>query len=453
MQYWQQFSQDYKNKKVLIFGLGLQGGGVEVANTFALAGAQVRVSDQKSASDLQSSLDALQPGIEVAVGGHQETDIDWADCIIKNPAVAYNHPHIARALSQHKPVLGEMALALTYVRDHSIAITGTRGKTTTTSLIAHLLSAAGIPVILAGNIPGKPLLAQLRDAQDDTWFVIEIPSFQIESFPYTKQSAHIAVITTLYPDHLNRYATWDSYVQSKTDLFTYQKAGDIAVYQADKPWSDIVAAAIQPQVESLPVGSANVENTKNHFRTSLQGQHNLENIAVAVAVAKIFAIEQSILTLAVEHFSGVAFRQENLGTVNGITFINDTTSTTPVALEIALDTFKNKHFILITGGATKNLPLSKELLQKLAQTPQATFVLAGSGAKELNTAMEKENIRWEHQLCQSLPEAFQAAVSAAEQRQADTVLFSPGFASFEMFNNEFERGEAFNALIKAYQES
>jgi len=451
MQYWQQFSQDYRDKKVLVFGLGLQGGGVAVANTFARAGAQVRVSDQKTVAELQTSLSQLESSIEIAVGGHQESDIDWADCIIKNPGVPEEHPHIIKALTAHKPVLGEMALALTYIRDRSIAITGTRGKTTTTTLIAHLLTAAGLPIILAGNIPGKPLLAQLETAPDDAWFVIETSSFQIESLRITHISAHIAVITTLYPDHLNRYSTWENYARAKTDLFTYQKAGDISVFQADRDWSPTITQALRQDVTALPVTKQDVTKMKNRFQTPLQGEHNWENIAIAVKVAEVFAIAEPILQQAIQNFSGVSYRQENRGTIQGLTFINDTTSTTPTALEVALDTFKNEKFVLIAGGATKKLPLSETFLQKLTQTPLHTVLLTGSGAQELEQATQQLGLSWEHQTVDSLNKAFQMAIQTAKQLGATTILLSPGFASFEMFTNEFDRGDQFNALVETYR--
>lgn len=452
---WQRFQADFAGKKVLIFGLGLQGGGVQVANTLQAAGAEVRVTDQKSAAELARSIAQLHPAVALELGEHQAAAVAWADWIIKNPAVPYDHPLLQPALAAGKPVVGEAALALQYLRDRSIAVTGTRGKTTTSHLIAYLLKTAQRPTCLAGNIPGHPLLAQLPHLQGNETIVIEIPSFQIESLRYTKTSAHIAVITTLYPDHLNRYPNWEAYVTSKTDLFAYQQPGDIAVFQADREWSDVVEQAVGTNVTAQPVTSATIATCRQQFTTTLPGEHNWENIALAVTAVRQLGVDEEALQAGVATFPGVPFRLEDIGQHQGLTFINDTTSTTPVALEKALAAFPGKRFILIVGGASKNLPLNAGLAQKVAQEPLGVVLLKGEGQAIIESAWQENHLTPPSHLVtvESLSQAVTAATQLAHETQAEMVLFSPGFASFDWFTNEFDRGEQFNQLVRALPEA
>lgn len=445
---WQQFQSKYENQKVLVFGLGRQGGGVGVANIFAKAGSQVRVTDALSAQQLSQSLQKLQPEIETTLGKHTSADIEWADHIIKNPAVPYNHPLIQKALQQGKPVVGETALALKFLRDQTIGITGTRGKTTTTTLIHHLLVTAGHEAIIAGNIPGKPLLASLNEIAPQTWVVTEISSFQLESLPYLKVSPHISVLTTIYPDHLDRYPDQEDYQQTKLEILKFQKPEDIAVYQADREWSSQVVKAIQPGVKTRKVAANDIKILQTDYSISIKGQHNLENIALALQAVHGL-VNESDIKKALQSFSGVNYRLQNIGQVDGINYINDTTSTTPTSLEKALDTYAQEKFVLILGGATKKLPLPPQLLKKIASLPQAAVIMEGSGAKELEAAFKAQELTWPTiERTQDITTTVETAHQLALQTSSNFVVFSPGFASFEWFNNEFDRGEQFNQLVQ-----
>lgn len=453
MSYWAEFCQDFQNKKVLIFGLGLQGGGVQVANTFLAAGAQVRVSDQKSESELTASLKDLNPAIQIQTGSHPPEDIEWADYVIKNPGVPYEHPLIQTALEQDKPVVGETALALTYLRDRSIAVTGTRGKTTTAHLIAHLLQTGGVSNILAGNIPGRPLLAQLPNIDEQTWAVIEIPSFQVESLRYTKASAHIAIITSIYPDHLNRYPDWSAYLQAKTDLFSYQKPGDIAIYQADRDWSLWLENALATEVNFWPVTKDTIRELRQQYSSPLPGDHNWENISLAIQAVQSFGLTPEVIQTALTTFKGVPFRLETIAVKQGITYINDTTATTPTALEKALEAYQDKKIVLIAGGATKNLPLKPEFIRQLASQPAAIIFLQSTGQQEIQAAFKEYSVNpTKHLIADSLAQALQQASHSAQELGAEIVLLSPGFASFGMFINEFDRGDQFNELVRQLPE-
>jgi UDP-N-acetylmuramoylalanine--D-glutamate ligase len=452
MSIWDQFVNDWQTKKVLIFGLGQQGGGVKTANTFARTGAKVRVSDLQSAEELAQSVSQLNPSIELALGGHQKTDIDWADLIIKNPAVPYDHPLIQQALRQKKLVVGETALAMKYIRDQSIAVTGTRGKTTTTWLIYHLLKESGVPAIIAGNIPNQPLLAILPEVTPETQVVIEISSFQIESLKYLGTSAHISVITTLYPDHLNRYSSWPEYVKSKTDLFKYQKNGDIAVYQSDQPWSGEISSSIPAHSNEIRASKEIINQLQQRVRLKIPGQHNWENAALATTVTSYLGLSETQINRGLQTFAGVPFRLQVVAELENIKFINDTTSTTPVALEKALEAYADKKIVLIAGGASKNIELASDFLQKVATIPQAIILLSGEGQIELQTGWQNHNISVNSskiKVVESLPEAVNLGFQVAKEQSAEVVLFSPGFTSFDRYKNEFDRGEDFNQLVQA----
>ncbi len=444
MTVWERFQQEVKGKRVLVFGLGIQGGGVAAANTLVQAGAVMRATDQQPAKQLGEALTQLDHSIEGTYGEHRKSDIDWADIVLKNPAVPFTHPLIKQAQAAGKLVLTETAWALQYLRDQTIGVTGTRGKTTTSHLIAAILTASGQPTLLGGNIPQQPALSLLPKVTADTAVVLEISSFHLESSDRQQVSPRYAVVTNLYPDHLNRYTSLTEYAQAKAAIFAWQKAGDHAFYGKHHPWSDTLAKAIQPGVQAHVLTAADFAAAAS-YDTHLPGEHNRENMAFAIAVTQAWGIAEPLIRAAIANFTGVPFRLQTVGRVGKIEFINDTTATTPVALEKALDTM-TEPFVLIVGGATKHLPLEANLLTKLREKPSAIIWLAGSGTDELQSALGLNNIR----ATTALPLAVSQALEQAKQNGATKILFSPGFTSFEFFRNEFDRGEQFNQAVQAY---
>lgn len=439
-----QLQKRVANQNVLIFGLGLQGGGVKAANTLIEAGANVRATDNKSAQELEKSLAQLDSRISGVYGSHNEEDILWADIIIKNPAVPYEHRLLQQALQLGKVVTTETALAIEIIRDRTIGITGTRGKTTTTTLIYTLLKEAGKPVVLCGNIPEQPTLAALRDAHDDTWFVVEISSFHIEGMIATKTSPHIAVVTNVFPDHLNRYENLEAYAKVKASLFAYQKPGDKAFWGTQHDWTELFESQIQPGVEQHPVSPSLVEAARA-FGSPLPGEHNLQNVALAAEVAKVAAVSPAQIKTCIQNFTGVPYRLEPVATRNGITYINDTTSTTPIALQKALEA-QVEPFVLICGGTTKHLPFSTELLEKMNTIPHAIVFLQGSGTTELFEQLAPVSVP--HSFASSLDQAVEQAEAFCHDSASSRIVFSPGFSSFELFKNEFDRGDQFTQLAR-----
>ncbi len=379
---WQRFQQEVSGRKVLVFGLGIQGGGVAAANTLVQAGAQVRATDIKTETELTTALTALNPQVVGRYGAHSLGDVEWAEIILKNPAVPFSHPLISLALAQGKKVITETTWALRYLRDQAIGITGTRGKTTTSHLIHALLQAAGRHPILCGNIPQKPTLSFLPEVSESTPVVIEISSFHLESCAHWQVSPHQAVITNVYPDHLNRYESLAEYAQTKALIFRYQQAGDHAYFGRHHDWADTLAEAIQPGVIQHILTRDTFQSTAAAYPSPLPGEHNRENLAFAIEVARTLGVDEATIHHTIAQFRGVPFRLEKVAIKHGVTFINDTTSTTPVALEKALDATVGP-YVLIAGGATKHLPLPESLLQKIRRQPRQIIWLPGSGTNEI----------------------------------------------------------------------
>lgn len=438
-----QLRQRLNGTKVLLLGLGRQGG-VKVANRLAELGAKVRVSDQQTREALATEIAQLSPQIETKLGSHNTADILWADFVVKNPAVPFDHPMVKFAEEQGIEVTTETALAVSVVRKRTIGVTGTRGKTTTSHAIWHLLKEAGRDVVIGGNIPQQPTVETVLNASDEAVIVLELSSFQLESLDREHISPHIAVVTSLSPDHLNRYGTMDNYVNVKASIFRWQQPGDLAFWTHQAEWGSALSEAVPSDVTVRILTPDDISNLAHRFPGSLAGQHNQSNLALATAVVQSLGIEEPTLQRAVASFTGVPYRQQVIPTKDGVTWINDTTATTPTALLTALRTYRDQNLILITGGTTKRLPFPPELIQALSKLQDRIIWLTGSGTAELTAALGISPPA----TFEAMDQAVAAARELAKLRDATTVLLSPGFSSFEQFQNEFDRGDQFNAALQ-----
>lgn len=435
--------QELNDQNVLLLGLGRQGG-AKVANRLVELGAKVRVSDQLSENVLAEVIKDLSPSIELHLGSHDQADVAWADLIVKNPAVPYTHPLILAAEQAGIPVTSEAALAMKHVRDRVIGVTGTRGKTTTSHLIWHILHQAGKKVHLGGNIPQQPTLETVLQAGDEDWFVLELSSFQLETLGREQLSPHIAVLTSFSHDHLNRYKTMDEYLEAKEHIFRWQQPHDAAFWIEQPEWQDHIMASIPHDVTKTSLNSQDIRIQMHATPTALPGEHNQQNAALAATVSRYLGVEHDVIKRAIASFTGVPYRQQVIPTQDGLTWINDTTATTPTALLTALKTHEKNEIILLAGGTTKDLPFPDELLKKLQNLTGQTIWLKGSGTQELLTKLGAPNTPTYN----SLREAVESARSKAQELSIKTILFSPGFSSFELFKNEFDRGDQFNALVQ-----
>lgn len=422
-----QLKSRFNGQKVLVFGLGLQGGGLGDALWLNSHGASVRVTDIKGEAELGASVQALPESISRTLGSHRQEDIDWADIIIKNPGVSDAEPHILEALGAGKLVTTSIALVIQELRDKIVGITGTRGKSTTTELIYQILSSA-YPgeVVKGGNIPGTSSLGLLDVAATAKYLVLELSSFQLHSLHLLQASPRVALLTNIYEDHLNRYPSMQAYQEDKEAIFRYQQEGDIALRN--------VPASLVPE----------------SWHLILPGAHNRENVAAALAVTTALGVSLDLIQQVAESFRGLPFRLETVATKRGVTYINDTTSTTPVASQAALAAL-TRPTVIIMGGASKNLDFTKLVHQLAASEYVTAIVLLGSKSiagfiHALETAcLGKLAGRYD-----SMAEAVQHASILA--KEGSQVLLSPGFSSFDLFKNEFDRGTQFNSCVKKLPE-
>lgn len=446
--------------KVLVWGLGVNGGGEGVAAYFAERGAEVLVTDMKSAEDLSDVVNRLSiyPNIRFNLGKHEEADFLWADIIIRNPAIPPKAPLLKFCADNHKLVEMELSLFLKLCPGKTIGITGTRGKSTTTALITEMLKHAGLKVLTGGN-NRISLLQQLDQIDKDTTVVIEMSSFQLAG---VTSSPNVAVVTNMYPDHLNWHWDMEDYIQSKLNILKFQSVSDVAVANVD---NQISAGRFIPNIKSRKIAfgadkRSNVDYMINSDglydqdsqqildwqKCILGGEHNQYNLAAATAAALSAGAQLTDVQAIAYSFAGLEYRQQQVAEINGIKFINDTTATTPEGVLAALARFSKLGKVhLIAGGVNKDLDLTN-LASGINQQVTSLHLLAGTFYDEILQKLDdkcKQRLTGPHQ---NFGEAITAAFAQAQA--GDYVILSPGAASFNMFKNEFDRGQQFNNFIK-----
>ncbi|MFC1653936.1 UDP-N-acetylmuramoyl-L-alanine--D-glutamate ligase [Patescibacteria group bacterium] len=436
----EKIQNDFSNKKVLIFGLGILGGGVGVVKFLNKIGSKLIVTDLRNEDELASSLEEIKEiAYKRTFGRHTKKDIDDCDIIIRNPGVPRNHELLKYASSQKKPIFMEAALFAKYTQKPIIGITGTRGKTTTTWIIKSILeNNLNQKVQFGGNIPGKSTIEMLETEDQDTWgSILELSSWQLQGFNDLKISPHISILTNIYEDHLNRYKNMKDYIDDKTTIFKHQKSTDYLIFNQDnKTARDIVLLS-----KSKKIGFT--KRQIDGIDVSLIGDHNRENIAAAIRVSQILKISDKNALETVKNFKAVPYRLEKIRELNGVAYINDTTSTTPVALLAAIKSM-SKPTVLIMGGNSKNLP-TNELVQELNQNKviKKIILVPGSGTEEIKNEIDKRITLHSNNLHSAVE------VSEGLTNPGDVLLFSPGFTSFSQFKNEFDRGDRFNQIVKS----
>ncbi|OGE30698.1 UDP-N-acetylmuramoylalanine--D-glutamate ligase [Candidatus Daviesbacteria bacterium RIFCSPHIGHO2_02_FULL_36_13] len=440
----------FKGKKVLVFGLGLNQGGVGSAKFFANAGAEVRITDLKSKSILQPSIDQLKsfPNISYTLGEHKNEDIDWADLIIKNPSVKRDNPYLDHARRKNKDIETDLGIFFKLVdKSKIIGVTGTKGKSTTASLIYAGLKENNQDVVLAGNI-GRSVLDCIPLVKENTLVVLEISSFQLEGLAPLRVSPKYAVVTNIFPDHLNVYKDMFEYISAKRLITQFQSSSDFLFLNKDdktlnnpKFTSGLSAKIIFYSKQDLP----------KDFKPNLIGEHNLENIAAAFAVSKAFNIDENQMLQSLSSFKGVPFRMELTGQWNGIKIINDTTATGPDAGIQALNSYPNS--IVIAGGMNKNMPY-EGYVKVLEENAKEVFFLEGDSADLIMSSLRKPKARRvaersnlkTHGPYSDLEKLLEDIKKIA--KEGDTILFSPAATSYNLFQNEFDRGRRFNKAVE-----
>ena len=446
---------ELKGKKVLVVGLGKSG--LAAALFLRHCGAQVTVSDKSSAEALAKDIPALlDEGIMVEAGGHGLLTFRRQDLIVVSPGVPLNTPELAQVKSFGLPVIGELELAARFLKGRMLAITGSNGKTTTTALVGEILEKAGIPVLVGGNI-GVPVVGLIDQSRDETWSVLEVSSFQLESTDRFHPS--IAVILNITPDHLDRHGSFENYARAKERIFAAQDERDYAVLNADNARAAEAASrsaakvywfSIEHPVERgawveggylvyRPGEGATVEKIMPLSGIPLKGEHNVENVLAAVCAARLAGAPGEAIRLTIEAFKAVEHRLEHVATINGVEFYNDSKATNVDATAKAIAAFSSG-IHLILGGKDKGSDYL-QLAQLLRARVRAVYTIGSAAAKIESQLRGLVSIH----SCETLEVAVGAAGSAA--RPGEVVLLAPACSSFDQFENYEHRGRVFKELV------
>ena len=442
------------NKRVLVVGLGKSG----VASALFLKerGASVTVSDTKSPDQLKEEIPLLlDHGITVETGGHGERTFRGQDLIVVSPGVPYDAQPLVQARLQGEPVIGEIELAAENLAGSIIAITGSNGKTTTTTLIGEILAAAGLKTLVGGNI-GTPAISLVERATAETVTVLEVSSFQLETIKTFRPK--VAVILNITPDHLDRHRTFDAYVNAKARIFENQQGSDFAVLNEDDETCLKLADAVKAPLfwfsRKKEVGQgAFVSEGRILFRDAhgeaeimlvseipLKGAHNVENVLAAVCTAALMGCRPDQIRKAIVNFKAVEHRIEYVTTINGVEYYNDSKATNVDATIKALESFpKNIHLIL--GGKDKGSPYTV-LRDLLRERVKRVYTIGAAAAKiEVEIQGATEVVRAE-----TLENAIKRAHAVAQPD--DVVLLAPACASFDQFKSYEHRGRLFKDVVK-----
>lgn len=426
-----------KNKKVLIMGLGLLGGGVGAARFFAKKGANVTVTDLKTKEQLAPSLEKLKGlPIRYVLGGHQEEDFQNTDLIIRNPDVLPDSPYLQLARQRGISVEMVESFFAKQCKGKLIGVTGSRGKTTTSFLIAKLIKDAGLPTVLAGNVAGVSTLDFLNKITSKTYVILELSSFQLHGFGESKISPHIAVVTNIFPEHLNHYQTLQDYVHDKKNIFRFQKKSDYLILNKHNSYTKKFAKEAKAQV--LFFSQSDVSSS---WQLKLPGEHNRENIAAAMAVGQILKINLSTMKKSLTAFKSLPYHLEVIRKLRSTTFINDGISTSPEATVAALSSI-DKKVLLILGGNDKLLDF-RQLGKLVDKKAKAVFLMKGTAMANIKKSIPKELIKGEFG---NLSDTVHAVYSFA--KSGDVVLFSPAATSFNWFENVYHRSGEFEKIVR-----
>lgn len=457
----------FKNKRITVFGLGLNMGGIGTVKFLAEHGArEIIVTDIKKREELKSSLDLLTKykNITYVLGQHRPEDFTRTDMVIKNPVIPWTNEYVRLAEKNGVPVEMDSSLFFSFCKAPIIGITGTKGKTTTSLLVAHILEKAGKKVVRAG-IGQVGVLSLLDSIVPTDTVVFELSSWRLSAIGKKKHSPRIAVLTNIHPDHLNYYRSMEGYVADKTHIFLHQRADDILIANFDNEgvrtmaqdapgrimWFTEQDRAVLPGdglfMREGKVWLALPDSEQEVFALTdipLEGKHNIGNALAAACAAIVSGVAVKQVRTGISSFPGVPHRLECVGQKNGVRYYNDTAATIPEAAIAGIQSFKEP-VILITGGTDKHLEFGA-LAETIYQHTKGVVFFQGNATEKLLAALKSripETKQWA--VVDSMAKAVELASLEAEP--GDVVLLSPGAASFGLFKNEFDRGEQFRKAV------
>jgi UDP-N-acetylmuramoylalanine--D-glutamate ligase len=446
---------DLNGKRVLVVGLGKSG----VASALFLKrhGARVSVSDSKGEEELRDQIPVLlDQGIAVETGGHGDRTFRGQDLIVVSPGVPSDGAPLMQARALGETVIGEIELAAQFFRGSIVAITGSNGKTTSTSLIGEIIGTTGKATLVGGNI-GTPAITLVEGAPPDAIAVLEVSSFQLETIQTFRPK--VSVLLNITPDHLDRHRTFQAYVEAKARIFENQGSDDFAVLNADDPTCVTLAPRIKAPVfwfsrkrevsqgayaragEVVFKDSRELRSILRLEEIPLKGSHNLENVLAAVCTGELMGCTTEQISKAVRSFKAVEHRLEYVATINGVQYYNDSKATNVDATIKALESFpSNIHLIL--GGKDKDSDYS--VINHLLQERVKRVYTIGAAAAKIESQIKGTEVVHAETLDGALKRAYALATPG------DVVVLAPACASFDQFENYEHRGRVFKDLVRGF---
>ncbi|MCX8058093.1 MAG: UDP-N-acetylmuramoyl-L-alanine--D-glutamate ligase [Spirochaetes bacterium] len=498
---------DFNNKNILVMGLGLNGGGVGVCKFLSSYNCQITVTDLKTEDELKDSIKKIEniKNIRFVLGEHREEDFLKADIIIKAAGIKWDNKYIKLAIENGKKVDTDIGIFFELSKNKKVGITGSKGKSTTTTLIHKIYKDYYPNTKIGGNITVS-VLEDFDPQNIDSIYILELSSWQLDDMSKHKVSPQISVFLNLLPDHLNYYGTMENYLNDKKKIYLYQKEEDYIILNIDNHYiynsilednikSNIICISsdekrfnqlyednqnkgLKNNIVGLmlinkdqPLNYILKTKENNYFyntiseiedfifikkgnnieslikipqNENLQGEHNQYNIASSIISALISKIPVKSIINSIKNFEGLKFRNQKIRTFKGINFINDTTATIPAAVASTLSAYKEQTVILIAGGVDKKVPL-EDMVEAIHKKCKAVILLEGDGSQKLLSQLLDSGFKNIFYYFNNLKDAIYKAIEIAKKE--DNILLSPGFASFNLFKNEFERGEIFNKIV------
>ena len=451
------YRRSLAGKKVLVVGLGKSGkAAVKALND---AGAIVSIQDASTADKLDTQfLQYIQNEEMRTFLGTEPDDVTAYEMFVMSPGVPTDLPFIQEAIKKNVEVIGEIELAYRISESNFVAITGTNGKTTTTSLVGQIFEAAGRNTSVVGNI-GNPVIAGAADAKEDHWMITEVSSFQLETIKEFRP--HVSAILNITPDHLNRHKTMEAYEATKARITENQTKEDYFVYNMDDsivgnialgskattvPFSINGEIRAGAYVDDTSIIVKGIDGSKHLICDSsdlrIIGTHNIENVLAAAAICYFAGIEVSAIAQGIRNFAGVEHRIEFCGRVDDVDYYNDSKGTNTDAAIIALKALEN-NIILIAGGDGKQQDFSE--LAAMFEGRVKSLILLGRDAQIIEDAARAKGFENIYR-CKDMPECVRKAAEIA--KPDDKVLLSPACASWDMYDNFEQRGRHFKNCIK-----
>jgi UDP-N-acetylmuramoylalanine--D-glutamate ligase len=439
---------DVTDKKITVMGLGVLGRGVNVCKYLLEKGVdKLIITDLKSADQLQPSIEQLNKHInkiEYVLGRHRIQDFTQTDVVVKAAGVPKDSKYIQAAKTAGVPIKMDSSWFATMLPEGVtiIGVTGTKGKSSVSHLIKHIIETAGKKVFLGGNILGQATLPLLDQVQSGDLIVLELDSWQLQGWHDEKISPDIAVFTNFMSDHLNYYQSMPEYFSDKLAIYAYQGTSDhlvlsVSSYEALEKYSDTKpyakTAIVKPSI------------LMKDWHYTQPGEHNRLNAAMAYQVAKFLNINDDNIKQALGDFAGVSGRLERIDEVGDIDFYNDTNATTPDATAQSIKAIANKHekIIIICGGVSKGFTSFEVLIESINQYTSGAVLLPGGVANSIESDLEVPIYQ-----ADSMSTAVKTAVDLARANNSKSVLMSPAGSSFGLFKNEYDRGDQFVAAVR-----